>query len=89
MGMALSVRLREFQPHPNFKTKQIWHNKSGIHELEMPRLCLADTEETKNAVKAYIKGSSHRYFAYITRKSSKIVREVLFEAHRYSTSNKV
>jgi hypothetical protein len=86
---TIIVQLREFQANPNFKTKQIWNTRNGMHELEMPPLCLANMEQTRNSVKAYIKESSHRYLAFITSKSTNIVREMLLEALRYSISNKV
>jgi len=88
IGKPLKVWVNEFEAHSDFKTKHVWQSRAGTSELEMPRLCLASLTETRAAVEGYIRSSWHQYLEEIVRTSSGTVRNVLYEAQRYSMVNK-
>lgn len=88
LGRTITVRLREFPFHPDFKTKHVWNSKDGMQELKMPPLCLAHMEQARNSLKTYIRESWCRYLLDIATNSTTIVREVLMEAQRYCSINR-
>jgi hypothetical protein len=89
LGTMLTVRVRQFDDHPAFKTVRVYHTKSGRRELKMARLCLADMDWTRNSVREYIRSTWCDCLGSIMLESTSVVQEILRLALQHSRANPV
>jgi len=89
MSRKMAVYVGQFAATPEYKTRHVWSCADGLKKLDLPPFCLAHMDQMKRSVCDYIQNSWCSYLENITIRSDPIACEILLEAQRHSSSDKV
>lgn len=89
MSRNMAVYVGRFEATPEYKTRHIWRRANELKELDLPPFCLAYMDQMKRTVCDYIQNSWCSYLQGVTLHSDPVAREILLEAQKHSSSDKV
>jgi len=89
VNIKMAVYAGQFEATSEYKTRHFWRCANGLKELDLPPFCLTHMDQMKKSVCDYIKNSWCSYLQEITLQSDPIALEVLLEAQKLSSYNKV
>ena len=89
VNSKMAVYAGQFEATSEYKTRHFWWCANGLKELDLPPFCLTDMDQMKRSVCDYIQNSWCSYLQEITLQSDPIALQILLEAQKLSSYNKV